>query len=183
MCDSSTLVARRSDGIEVRSISLKKAETASLRFQSPGNRHCPLSPSFSAALNSLMLEWNQKPAPASRSSFGNLNEQNLLPTQQDRTTRWLFRECQRNGLLTEFGLPAWFGLLSARSVSTRAGLASTPPEPECAPLAAASLHPSVRMIWTCLFSLLLGTGAAHAPLEPGIAKPLKKWQTHSVDML
>jgi hypothetical protein len=30
---------------------------------------------------------------------------------------------------------------------------------------------------------LLGTGAAFPPLEPGIAKPLKKWQTHSVDML
>src|ERR1035441_3653811 len=53
LCVWLTSVARRIDGIEVQRIPMEKAETASLRFQSPRNRHCPHSPSFSTALNSL----------------------------------------------------------------------------------------------------------------------------------
>src|ERR1035441_8130819 len=56
LCAWITLVARRNDGTEGQSIRLKKAETAALRFQSPGNRHCPHFPSFSTALNSPRLE-------------------------------------------------------------------------------------------------------------------------------
>src|ERR1039457_6388048 len=46
-------VARRSGGTQGQNIPVKKAETVSLRFQSPGNRHCPHSSSFSTVLNSL----------------------------------------------------------------------------------------------------------------------------------
>src|ERR1017187_4781598 len=39
VCVWSTSVAPRGDGIERQTIPIKKAETAALRFQSPGNRH------------------------------------------------------------------------------------------------------------------------------------------------
>src|ERR1035437_1905185 len=51
-------------------------------------------------------------------------------------------------LLTRFGLPASFGpLFHPRSASTRTGLASTPPDLGCSPLAAASQIP---LIAACL---------------------------------
>ena len=50
----------------------------------------------------------------------------------------LFGPVRGSRLLTGFGLPASFRPLPARSASTRMGLASTPPDPECTPLAAAS---------------------------------------------
>jgi hypothetical protein len=61
----------------------KKAETAALRFQSPGNRHCPRPPSFCTALDSPECLSETRTALDVKKQIENLTEQHLLSTQQE----------------------------------------------------------------------------------------------------
>ena len=74
-----------------------KAETAALRFQSPENQHCPLSPSFSTELNFPMLERNQNAAPLSRTICANLMVRNLFVAQQEKL---MLTICRRKAIFS-----------------------------------------------------------------------------------